>query len=64
MPKTKQKRFQTKQNERIAKRERHQKKINKMMHKMGGRFSIPWLERCIAVTKRITRKQKKGLTKS
>lgn len=64
MKKIKNKSFQLRQNERLAKRERHQKKISKMMHKMGGRKSVGWLNRCKAVAERILRKRKKGLTKS
>lgn len=60
---TKHKRFQTKQNERIAKRERTQKANNKLMKKMGGRFNISWLERIKAIVARIERTKKKKLTK-
>lgn len=63
MPKTKHKRFQIKQNERIAKRERKQKANNKLMKKMGGRFNVSWLERIKAIAARIKRTQKKKLTK-
>lgn len=63
MVKIKQKQFQARQNKRIPKRERHQKKMNKMMHKMGGRFSVGWLNRCFDLAERIIRKQKKTLTK-
>jgi len=34
--------FDKRQQERVAKRNRHQRAQNKLMHKLGGRFSHEW----------------------
>lgn len=58
--KQKKRKFNLRQQKRIAKRALHQKQTKKLMKSMGGRFTLEWFMHCIKLEKDLKKRRMKS----